>query len=105
MGELDMQPSVNEGDSGSGEFGEEHPRFSYSWSVAKVDIPTPAIPVELQPFFLEPPALPEPYLGRISVTIQWTRAGREYDATAETLVSSERLKTLEEIDALAQSPA
>ena len=105
MGELDMQPSLNEGGNASGDFGNEHPRFSFSWSVAKVDVPIPPIPAELQPFFLEPPQLPEPHLGRISVTIKWTRTGREYDATAETLIASNRLRTLEESNALAQPPA
>lgn len=105
MGELEMQPVLNEGASGSGRFGDEHPRFSYSWSVAKVDMPAPPVPVELQPFFLEPPRLPEPYLGRISVTVKWTRAGRQYDAMTELLVGSKRLRTVEQLHALAQSPA
>ncbi len=105
MGELDMQPTLNEGDTGSGGFGEEHPRFTYSWSVVKVDVPVPPIPADLQQFFLEPPTLPEPHLGRISVTIKWTRSGRDYDATAETLIAARRLRTLEEISALAQTPA
>ncbi len=105
MGELDMQPMMNEGDRGDGDFGDAHPRFSYSWSVAKVDLPAPAVPPELQQFFLEPPQLPESHLGRISVTIKWTRAGREFDTTAETLVSGTRLRTLEEIRAAATKPA
>lgn len=105
MGELEMQPLLKEGDSGAGAFGENHPRFSYSWAIAKVDIPTPPIPADLQPFFLEPPELPDPHLGKISVTITWTRAGRDFDATAETLVSGSRLKTLEDANAFAPSPS
>ena len=104
MGELEMQPVLNEGDSGAGAY-KDRERFSYSWSVARVDLPTPAIPAELQQFFLEPPTLPEPHLGRITVTIKWTRVGREFDAIAETLISAQRILTLEERNALAQSPA
>ncbi|NUM56532.1 MAG: hypothetical protein HUU46_23110 [Candidatus Hydrogenedentes bacterium] len=105
MGELELQPEMTEGDSGSGSFGDVNPRFSYSWSVAKVDIPTPAIPADLQPFFLEPPRLPDAYLGKISVTIAWTRADREFSATAETLIPGGRIRTLEEADAIAPPPA
>ena len=104
MGELEMQPVLNEGDSGAGAY-KDRERFSYSWSVARVDLPTPAIPAELRQFFLEPPTLPEPHLGRITVTIKWTRVGREFDAIAETLISAQRILTLEERNALAQSPA
>jgi len=104
MGELEMQPVLNEGDGGTGIYKDQE-RFSFSWSVARVDLPTPPIPAELQQFFLEPLTLPEPHLGRIAVTIKWTRAGREFDATGETLISSQRILTLEEKNALAQSPA
>jgi hypothetical protein len=105
MGELEMQPTLTEGASGSGEFGEAHPRFSFTWNVSKVEIPTPSIPAELQVLFPEPPRLPEPHLGRVAVTIKWTRAGRSFDATAETLTSGKRLQTLEELNALTQPPA
>lgn len=104
MGELEMQPMLNEGDSGAGQFKAQE-QFSFSWSVARVDLPTPPIPAELQQFFLEPPTLPEPHLGRISVTVMWTRAGREFNATGETLISAKRILTLEEKNALAQTPA
>ena len=95
MGELDMQPVLREGDTGAGSFGPENGRFSFTWSIAKVEMPAPPVPADVRPLLLEPPKLPEPYLGRIAVAIKWTRAGREYDASGETLISSKRLKVLE----------
>ncbi|HRI89633.1 MAG TPA: hypothetical protein PK869_15275 [Candidatus Hydrogenedentes bacterium] len=91
MGELEIQTVHQDGASSAGDFGDDHPRFTYSWNVSRVDMPTPEVPPELQPFLVDVPELPEPYLGRISVTISWTRAGRDFSTTAETLVSSARL--------------
>ncbi|MDZ4860313.1 MAG: hypothetical protein SGI88_15150 [Candidatus Hydrogenedentes bacterium] len=105
MGELEIQTGHLEGASSAGDFGEKQQRFSYAWSVARVDLPEPVIPVELQPFVIDLPELPEPYLGRISVTISWTRAGRNYSATAESLLSSKRLLVKEPPDVPAQPAA
>lgn len=95
MSELEMQTLLDEGAQQSGSFGDEHPRFTFSWSVTRVDMPQPEIPAELQAFLIAPPELPEPYLGKITVTVSWTRAERPYSATAETLIDSRRLRVKE----------
>jgi len=105
ISELEMQPVLREGTVLAGDFGNEHERFSYTCSVTKVEVPRPEIPPDVQAVLLEPIELPEPYLGKISVTIKWTRAGRAFDATAETLVSSRKLQTKEPVNAPQPAPA
>lgn len=98
MSELEMQPTLREGIASAGSFGKDHERFSFTVAVGKVEVPTPEIPPDVQPFLTEPLTLPEPFLGKISVTVKWTRADRPYEATAETLISSKRVALKEPVD-------
>ena len=99
--ELEMQPLFQDGMTQSGGFGEEHPRFSWSWSVSKADIPQPAIPQEvLLANGITELVLPVKALGKVSVTVRWTRAGHEFEETIETLIGPERILIKEEDEAL-----
>lgn len=91
MGELELQPILAEGARKAGDFGEAHPRFSYAWAVSRVDIPQPALPPRARTALVQPVELPVSYLGKITATVLWTRAGRSFQRTAETLVAPERL--------------
>lgn len=99
LSELELQPVLIEGASKSGGFGDDHPRFSYTWSVSKVDVPAPPIPAELLAVMQSEPELPAPYLGKLRVTVSWTRADRSFSRSIETLIAPDRLYTQEERDA------
>lgn len=101
-GELEMKPVHEDGATGSGGFGKEHSRFSYTWSVTKQDVPAPTLPAMTLPVQLqnainnfEPPI---EYLGKISVRVRWTRAGSEYSADLETAIAPGGLHITEEDD-------
>lgn len=99
VGELELKPVHEDGASGKGNFGKEHPRFSYTWSVAKTDVTPPSIPPTLPPQMqaiaqnFEPPIA---YLGKISVRVEWTRAGRAYSAELDTTIAPGALRVQED---------
>jgi hypothetical protein len=99
ISELELQPVLAEGASKSGTFGDDYPRFSYTWMVSKVDVPAPQIPPQLLAIMQTEPELPVPYLGKLRVTVNWTRAGRSFSRSLETLIAPNRLYTQEERDA------
>ncbi len=89
-GEVEITPVHEEGATGKGNFGKEHPRFSYSWSVTRKNVPLPQLPVSLPPRVQNMLATFEPpieYLGHISVRVNWTRTGRAYSAELETTIA------------------
>jgi len=98
-GELEMKPVHEDGASGQGNFGKDHPRFSYTWSVTKQDVSPPTFPVAVPPQMqmvlqnFEPPIT---YLGKISVSVIWTRAGQGYSAELETAIAPGGLHVEEE---------
>lgn len=100
-GELEIKPMHEDGASGSGDFGEDYPRFSYSWTVSKQDVPPPQlpaiIPVELQAAAanFQPPI---EYLGKIAVQVHWTRSGQNYSAELETAIPPGGIRIQEEAD-------
>lgn len=100
MSELEMQPQLVEGASKAGGFGKDYPRFSYAWTVSRFDFPQPVLPPDVQQFLNGPVGLPEPYLGKIQVTVNWTRRDRPYSRTVETLIPAEQLVVLEPESAL-----
>jgi hypothetical protein len=101
MGELTLRPVLQlESRSGAGE--DDLARFNWRYTVSKVDLPEgsyrpPASPDDVYIPTAFRPRPPVRYLGRISVTVTWTRQGRPFDATAETLVPGERLYVPEEL--------
>lgn len=98
VSDLEMRPDTFEDDEGeSGDFGDEHPRFSWEWTVTEMDAPAPEVPPELINFLgdgeLE---LPAKALGKVSVTVRWTLADQPYEETVETLLSGARMKKEDE---------
>ncbi len=99
MSELELQPALVEGESKSGNFGDDFPRFSYQWNVSRVELPQPELPPQAAAILVQPLQLPVHYLGKIHVTLTWTRAGRKFSRSAETLIAPERIFTEEDAQA------
>jgi hypothetical protein len=91
ISEIELQPVIIDGASRSGEFGDDYPQFSYRWNVSVVPIPQPELPPLATANIVQPLELPVQYLGKISATVSWTRVGRSFERTVETLVSPERI--------------
>lgn len=104
ISEVELQPMLVEGASKSGGFGESHPQFSYQWEVSVVEIPQPELPPLATATIVQPIQYPVRYLGKIHVTVSWTRAGRSFERSLETLVSPERIYTEEDAEAGFQFP-
>jgi len=87
---LEMQPILVPG-SKAGSFGDKHPRFQWSYEIKKVElaqtVSAGALPAGVGGG-LKPPV---EYLGKIAVTVSWTRMERKYERTVETLISPEKL--------------
>lgn len=97
-GEVEITPVHEEGATGKGNFGKEHSRFSYTWSVSRKDVPPPQLPPSLPPQVLNRIAnfeYPIQYLGEISVQVNWTRNGRDYSAELETTIAPGGIHILE----------
>jgi hypothetical protein len=92
---LELQPQLNEA-SDSGRFQKELSRFSYKWSVSKVDVPEPPLPADMSPEAVEKFELNASYLAKIEATVSWRRSGRDYEQTAQTLWTPEKLFVPEE---------
>lgn len=91
MAELTMWPVVACPLAKAGGFGEAHPRFSWEWSVSEVRIAPPRLPGQTGRRLPPDMQLEERVLGRLEVTVRWTRAGRGYERTAKTLLPSDRI--------------
>ena len=87
---LELQPQLVEA-TGAGQFEGKNSRFSYKWQVSKVDVPEPPIPPDLPPEEVEKFKLSAPYLAKIEATISWERSWRQYEQTAQTLLTPEKL--------------
>lgn len=102
VNQLQLQPLVKE-ESKSGHFPGENKRFSWEYRISKVDLPLPPRPprpprpagYKGQPGYAneppEEPELPVPFLGKIEVTIAWTRSGTPFEVSAQTIFAPERL--------------
>ncbi|MCK5861372.1 MAG: hypothetical protein KAH38_02735, partial [Candidatus Hydrogenedentes bacterium] len=73
-------------------FDSPYDRFSYEWELKRVDVPMPTIP----PFI--PPEIVagiiekfQDYMGKLTVRIEWRRAGMDFECIGETLVRPELL--------------
>jgi hypothetical protein len=73
--------------TGQGTFDAPFERFSYSWEVKRVQVPMPDLPTIMTPedegFFR---ANYVKYLGKLSVKVNWSRAGTPFTAVAQTLL-------------------
>ncbi|MCC6489586.1 MAG: hypothetical protein IT364_18960 [Candidatus Hydrogenedentes bacterium] len=91
VSDLELQPLLIEGAEKNGDFGDAFERFAYHYEVSRVELPAPELPSLANAVLAQPLQLPVSYLGKIRVTVTWTRAGRSFERTAETLVPPERL--------------
>ncbi|GMV90583.1 MAG: hypothetical protein AMXMBFR82_03610 [Candidatus Hydrogenedentota bacterium] len=104
MSDLELQRALIEGASQSGGFGDDHPQFSYRWNVSTVPVPQPELPPLATATLAQPVEYPVPYLGKIHVTVSWSRAGRAFERSLETLVSPDQVYTKEDEEAGYQFP-
>ena len=95
MGQLLLQPILIDGAEGSDAYGEDHPRFSYKWVVSQEEIPAPMPPPiqrrnaqTFRPF--------NQYIGKVTVTVSWTRLQQSYEFTLETLIAPDRFWTVQQ---------
>lgn len=87
LSELMLQPEVVEG-QGRGAFAPPNERFSYVWTISKIEIERPPLPefipkerrVYLETGFRK-------YVGRIELTVQWDRSGQRFERRAQTLIA------------------
>jgi len=86
-----LQPEVVAA-NGNGTFAAPHERFQYSWTITRVDVPWPAPAPHLTPEqYMDLMQSFQGYMGKISATVSWTRAGQPFEATAETLMPTDWL--------------
>lgn len=94
MNDLLLQPILVEGARGSGEFGDDHPGFTYAWTVRRVNLPQPRLPRGI-PIDIGRLARPVEFIGKVRLTVSWTRRGSPHETVFETLIGPERLYTPE----------
>jgi hypothetical protein len=93
MSELELQPMLAAG-KWTGVYDGDLSRFSWETSVERVPIAPPRldspppIPVPGGP----PPLEPVVEMGRLTVTVRWTRSGQTFSETVQTLVGPERFE-------------
>ncbi|MDP7638545.1 MAG: hypothetical protein QGG73_02355 [Candidatus Hydrogenedentes bacterium] len=90
--EVALQPMVK-AESQSGVFGPEFSRFSWSYTLSKVDMPLPQPPPIPPQDWVEPEDFEYrvEYLGSITATVTWQRAGQPYSESLETLFNPFKL--------------
>ncbi len=90
VADVELQPEVIEGKK-SGNFKKPFNRFRYQWAITRVQVPLPPIPPELPGNFMEQfEKTYKGYMGKMTVTVFWTRAGHEFEAFSQTLLSPEQ---------------
>lgn len=91
MAERELQPEV-QASEGSGKFEGENAGFSYHWKISKIEVPTPPLPPILTPQEEERyRRMFKRYMGKVSVTVSWSRRGFDYEIKGETLIPPENL--------------
>ena len=87
-----LQPRIAAGETHEGVLPPPHERFSYRWSLEKVDIPMPEPPPGLAP--AQRAALTSGLLscmGKLHIEVTWNRGGEPFSADGETLLSPDRI--------------
>jgi type II secretory pathway pseudopilin PulG len=90
LAEAEMQPVLVADTRDKGGFGDAYPRFTWFWDVKAVEVPSPSLPEGVASLIgqrFEPPVR---YLGRLAVTVRWTRKGNTYERALETIIPPER---------------
>jgi hypothetical protein len=95
ISDLLIQPQLRE-EARSGSFSGEDARFSWQWSVRRVDPPAPRVPLKPPPKGagpVTPIKYPDgtDYLAHVRVEIHWQRSGLPFSEPYETLLAPERL--------------
>ncbi len=94
MADLESQPELVE-HSDRGRFEGEHARFSWDYRVRRVNLPKPGRPLRPPPEgekikkFTYPEG--QEYLAHLRATVSWTRSGRPFSESYETLLAPEAL--------------
>lgn len=90
--EVALQPMV-QAESQSGRFEGEFSRFEWSYTLSRVDVPLPEPPPFPPPDWVEPDDFEYrvEYLGAITATVSWQRAGQPYSESLETLFNPFKL--------------
>lgn len=92
LNDLTIQPELKEG-AGQGSYPAPYERFSYAWSIKKIDLPKPEIPGDVPPArrqYIER-LLERLYMGKIEITVAWERSGEKFERKGETLIGSDQL--------------
>jgi len=84
------QPQLMES-SDSGRFKGDLSRFSWKWTISKIDVPLPPMPPDTPPEIAEAFELTVSYVTKVDVTVSWKRSGRRFKETFETLLPPETL--------------
>lgn len=87
LADLEMQPLLKEEPEQRGRFPSPNERFSWSYTVRRVDVPLPPAPSVNGRELL----YPMKWLGHIRVTVYWQRGGQDFEESFETLVATEKL--------------
>ena len=87
-----LQPRIAVGEEHTGTFPPPHDRFSYRWSLEKVETTMPELPPGLAP--AQRTALSSgllTHMGKLHVEVSWNRGGEPFSADGETLLSPDRI--------------
>lgn len=95
VADLEMQPQVAV-HAAEGRFEGEHDRFSWDYRVRRVNVPKPVAPLRPAP---EGSKKAKPfeyladrdYLAHMRATVYWTRSGRSFSESYETLLRTSKL--------------
>ena len=94
LADLEIQPELVE-HSGRGRFEGEHARFSWDYRVRRVNVPLPSQPLRPPPKDKKFQRFEYPegqgYLGHLRVNVSWTRSGRAFSESYETLSAPDSL--------------
>lgn len=97
MGDLEAQPVLYDG-AESGDFGQARPRFRWERTVEKIRVPEAETPQGVTPGVAFVYEAPVPFLVKISVTVRWTRARREYAETFQTLAGPDKVPNVNAVE-------
>ena len=94
VADLEIQPELIE-HSDRGRFEGEHARFSWDHRVQRVNLPMPGPPLRPPPEGKKVESFEYPegqeYLAHLRASVSWTRSGRSFSESYETLLSPDSL--------------